>query len=323
MRCLKAIAPTVVALGGLLLSAACAPVVPATPRTSPQARPAGLVRPAAAPTQATPSAQSKALGTYYARVQADLLAQGLLRTDGGGPDTPYSSDDLLRNFEKIAFFDEYERGAGLRTSRGGPGRLRRWDRPVRFSVEFGASVPEAQRTSDRAEVQTYAARLARVTGHPISVSPDNANFFVLIMGEDDRAAAMPRVRQIVPNINPASLSILEDIPRSIHCLVIAFSGSDNDHIYRKAIALVRAEHPDLLRKSCLHEELAQGLGLANDSPQARPSIFNDDDEFALLTTHDEMLLKMLYDPRVSAGMSPDEARPILRQIASDLISGPS
>ena len=60
--------------------------------------------------------------------------------------------------------------------------------------------------------------------------------------------------------------------------------------------------------------MAQGLGLANDSPRARPSIFNDDDEFALLTTHDEMLLNMLYNPALRPGMGIDEARPILRRL---------
>jgi hypothetical protein len=59
------------------------------------------------------SAESRALAGYYARVQADLLTQGLLRTDGGGPDTPFDADIVARNFERIAFFDEYERGGGL------------------------------------------------------------------------------------------------------------------------------------------------------------------------------------------------------------------
>ncbi len=99
----------------------------------------------------------------------------------------------------------------------------------------------------------------------------------------------------------------------------AFSESGNDQNYTTAIALVRDEHPDLLRRSCVHEELAQGLGLANDSPQARPSIFNDDDEFALLTSQDELLLKMLYDPRLSQGMSAQDAAPIVREIAGELL----
>ncbi|MFK7755227.1 MAG: DUF2927 domain-containing protein, partial [Sedimentitalea sp.] len=73
-----------------------------------------------------------------------------------------------------------------------------------------------------------------------------------------------------------------------------------------------------VRLSCIHEEISQGLGLPNDSPAARPSIFNDDDEFALLTSHDEKLLSMLYDPRLSPGISADAARPIARQIALGL-----
>lgn len=267
---------------------------------------------------AQPSAQSRALKTYYARLQADLLAQGLLRSGGGGPDTPFTADLLARNFEAIAFFDEYERGAGLRASRAGAGVLRRWKEPVRVAVQFGPDVPAAQQSQDLATISNYVARLQRVTGHPMSMRGRDANFHVLIMSEDDRATMLARVRQIVPNINPASMQVIQNIPRSIHCLVLAFSDIRVDHNYAKAIAIIRAEHPDLLRKSCVHEEIAQGLGLANDSPAARPSIFNDDDEFALLTTHDEMLLKILYDRRLHAGISAEAARPIIRQIAREL-----
>lgn len=271
-----------------------------------------------------PSAQSRALRTYYSHLQADLLVQGLLRTDGGGPDTPFSADILARNFETIAFFDEYERGAGLRASRGGgAGVLRRWNGPVRVAVDFGASVPDDQKGRDLATVMHYVERLQRITGHPIAMRKQNANFHVLIMSEDDRAATVARVRQIVPNINPASLQIIQNIPRAIHCLVLAFSDKQADHNYARAIAIIRSEHPDLLRKSCVHEEIAQGLGLANDSPAARPSIFNDDDEFALLTTHDEMLLRILYDKRLQAGMSAETARPIVRQIAREVTGGSS
>lgn len=271
----------------------------------------------------TPSAASRALTRYYERMQTNLLTQGLLRTDGGGPDTPFTAEMLARNFEKIAFFDEYERGAGLRAASGGAGVLRRWKDPVRVGVEFGAFVPKDQRGRDRAVVLDYVQRLQRITGHPIMLRNQNVNFHVLIMSEDDRPALLTRVREIVPNINPASMQILQNIPRPIHCLVLAFSDAEVDHDYAKAIAIIRSEHPDLLRKSCVHEEVAQGLGLANDSPAARPSIFNDDDEFALLTTHDEMLLKMLYDRRLYAGISAEKARPIIRQMTTELTGGNS
>jgi hypothetical protein len=71
--------------------------------------------------------------------------------------------------------------------------------------------------------------------------------------------------------------------------------------------------------SCLHEEMAQALGLPNDSPTARPSIFNDDEEFALLTRHDELLLRILYDRRLQPGMTKKQAVPIVRQIAAELL----
>ena len=64
------------------------------------------------------------------------------------------------------------------------------------------------------------------------------------------------------------------------------------------------------------------MGLANDSPTARPSIFNDDEEFGLLTRHDELLLRMLYDPRLRTGMTIDEATPIVQTIAAELVGGP-
>ena len=79
-------------------------------------------------------------------------------------------------------------------------------------------------------------------------------------------------------------------------------------------------HP-LMRSSCLQEELVQALGLGNDHSDVRPSIFNDDEEFALMTRHDEYLLRILYDPRLKSGMTAEEAMPIVREIIADLRPG--
>jgi hypothetical protein len=145
---------------------------------------------------------------------------------------------------------------------------------------------------------------------------------ILIYTEDDRDLLAQRARQLVPGISNGALSVFRNLPRQIHCFVMAFSGGGLEtHVYQQAIVVIRAEHPDLLRASCVHEEMAQGLGLANDSPRARPSIFNDDDEFALLTRHDELLLKMLYDPRLMPGMTLDQARPIIARMAEELMGG--
>ncbi|MFV0514160.1 MAG: DUF2927 domain-containing protein [Jhaorihella sp.] len=274
--------------------------------------------PPARPIMAAPSGQSAELASYYRTVQSDLLTGGLLRTDGGGPDTPFDADDLVRDFEQIAFFDEYSRGGPAASG----GALGRWSGPVRIGLEFGASVPPEQRSRDAGDIRNYAARLARITGHPVAIAQGKANFHVFVAGEDDRDFVQRRLKQLVPNVSQAELALFRDLPRSFYCFVVAVSDQRNPNSYARAIALIRAEHPDLVRLSCIHEEIAQGLGLPNDSPEARPSIFNDDDEFALLTTHDEMLLKMLYDPRLKPGMTAAEARPVTRIIARELTGQP-
>jgi hypothetical protein len=287
-----------------------APVVPVQPEP-------------VAPVITEPSEASKALATYYLRLQNDLLTQGLLRGDGGGPDTPFTDTMLARNFVRIALFDEYVTDGDVLRPQATLSRLRRWEQPVRMTVEFGPSIPQDQRLEDRNTVSSFARRLARVSGLSINLSDTNPNFHVLVLNEDDRIGFENRLREIVPGIAQSSIRAVMELPREQLCIVIAFSEGGSAS-YSKAVALIRGEHPDLLRTSCFHEELAQGLGLANDSPQARPSIFNDDEEFGLLTTHDELLLKMLYDPRFEVGMTPAVAAPIARIIARELLdTGPS
>lgn len=267
-----------------------------------------------------PSARSLALARYYARFEASQRARGLMRTDGGGVDTPFDARMVRENFERIAFFDEYERGAGLRQARDTPVHLRRWAGPIRVSIEHGAWTSPETVAADRAEIADYVARLHEVTGHPMRLSETDPNYHVIFASIDETPDLARRIGEIVPNASPDALEIFADLSPNIHCLVIAFSNRPQDFAYTRAIAIIRAEHPPLMRRSCIHEEIAQGLGLANDSPRARPSIFNDDDEFALLTTHDEVLLALLYDPALRPGMTLEEARPVIRARVPALIA---
>jgi hypothetical protein len=84
------------------------------------------------------------------------------------------------------------------------------------------------------------------------------------------------------------------------------------------LVLIRAGLPDALLRSCIEEELTQSLGLPNDDARVRPSIFNDEKEFGVLTAHDELLLRVLYDPRLSPGMPPEIAMPVVRRIIAEL-----
>lgn len=310
-----------VGLCALLALAGCEtltpPPAPQTPVVAPQVRPDRVAPP--------PSAASAELAAYYTTVQSDLLERGLLRQDGGA-DIAFGPADLVRNFERIAFFDEYARGGGTpvvaRAADPAGVGLSRWAGPVQIGVEFGASVDPRRAARDAGQAAGYADRLARLTGHPITAGRGNPNFHVFVTGLDDREFLARRLRQLVPSLSPAELDLMVTPPRPIYCLVVAVSGARAPQTYTRAIALIRAEHPDLLRLSCIHEEIAQGLGLANDSASARPSIFNDDDEFALLTQQDELLLRLLYDPRLPLGITAEAARPIASQLAQELTGQP-
>ncbi len=291
-------------------------VSPAAPQARP---PVPEVVPAVAPER---SALSRDIGDYYARVETTMLRQGLLRIDNGGPDTPFNERQLAENFVRIALFEEYDSSGDRIVARQTASRLHRWDESIRMEVEFGATVDPAQASLDRRAITTYAARLGSLTGVDVTQVESGGNFNVFVVNEEERRALGPRLQQLIPGISASAIRTVTELPRSSYCLVFAFD-PQSDGTYERAVAVVRAEHPNLLRLSCFHEELAQAMGLANDSPAARPSIFNDDEEFALLTGHDEMLLRMLYDPRLKPGMTADVAAPIVTQIAAEMVGGNS
>ena len=284
-------------------------------------RPSSVALPAPAPAPLAPTPKSAAAFAYYAQVQAALTGEGLLRRDPGA-DVPFTADMLAENFLRIALFDEYRRDTGGFVQEQTESRLRRWEVPVRIAVRFGDSVPLDRQTADLADIARFVARLSAVTGHSITLDNTAPNYWIHIVSEDEREALGPKTRAVIPSLAPGDVAGITNMPRTTYCLVYALSEGYSG-AYTRAFAVIRAEHPDLLRLSCIHEEITQGLGLPNDSPRARPSIFNDDEEFAFLTAHDELLLRILYSPELRPGMSPAEARPIVFSLARRLLGGDS
>lgn len=272
-----------------------------------------------APPEPTP--KSAAAAAYYAQIQQALLREGMLRTDPGS-EIPVSADRLTENFLRIALYQEFTRGRGGISRAETASPLTRWRDPVRVAVRFGASVPIDKQATDRARIASFLARLSQITGHPIGLADAAPNFWVFIVSEDEREALGPDLQSLRIGIAPDVIQAVTQMGQTTYCSVFAISGSES-HLHRHAVAVIRAENPDLLRLSCFHEEIAQGLGLPNDSPRARPSIFNDDEEFALLTDQDELMLRILYSPELRPGMTEAEARPIVFSLARRLLGGES
>lgn len=244
---------------------------------------------------------------YYAQMEAALLARGYLRQESRKADAIITAAKLERSFHAIALSREY----------GGQSPLMRWEKPVSLKMTFGPSIPKAQRESDSRTVKRYVSRLASVTGHPIRMSQRSGTFEVLVATSTELRGLGSYLQRSYPGLDQRMLRKITRMPKSYLCMVVAFPNSDKSKGYTRALAIVRAEHSQRMRTACFHEEIAQGLGLPNDS-DARPSIFNDDEEFAVLTRHDELLLRMLYDDRLRSGMTARQAGPQVSAIAQAL-----
>lgn len=241
----------------------------------------------------------------YARYTEDLTRAGLMRTERTPPDAPFTDADLIRNFQRIAFgveaFDDQR--AGIRP-------LRRWQGPVTWNVI-------SPRPADIRMVTAMMARLAGLTGLELGRDPDRPQIVIFFIDSHTREDL---ARYLDTEEGPGA-RILARAMRVGDRVSPCHAGMAGDEIggtITAAYVIIKDETPGPLRRACVEEELAQVMGLTNDDPDVRPSVFNDDQEFALLTGHDAMLLRMLYHPAMRPGMTREEAGPLLPRVLSDL-----
>ncbi len=234
--------------------------------------------------------------------QSQMQLHGFLRTEADPPDVPYTNARLVENFRRIAFFTYPN------DERHVPKPLTKWQRPIRYVV-MGSR-------ADVAQVDGLMRRLAGLTGLAVErVAEAEANFVVLLLDEREQRAARHAFA------DAESRAFFDGFVSAIFdCGAIAHWSDDEPEI-SKALVYLHGDLGGLYRRLCFHEEISQSFGLFNDDPTVRPSIFNDDDEFALLTTHDEYLLRILYDPRLRPGMTPEEAMPLVVRIVEELRPG--
>ncbi|MEM6488066.1 MAG: DUF2927 domain-containing protein [Pseudomonadota bacterium] len=264
-------------------------------------------------------------GEAWQGYERTALALGKMRLDRQPPGLPVSRQALADNFRRIAFGIENDVLQVDDPIASEGGRLRRWRQPVRVRVtSLGA-----QAATHRAAVDDVLGRLAEATGHEIRVtqSDEPANLAVMFLRPQDYEPAARLLSQRPGGGWIANQVVRFGKARHTPCVGIFLhakppAGTGAQAARRPdeilfALALIRSGLPPRLARACVEEELAQAMGLPNDDPHVRPSVFNDDQEFALLTGHDEALLRILYDNRLSVGMTETEAM----EIVPDIIKG--
>lgn len=256
----------------------------------------------------------------YFRKGDDALRQaGKLRTDREARDVTYGNADLVEHFLRVAFGEEYtlEGARYVPLELQGDAPLKRWGAAIRFWVDT-----DGTRADDLA-VEEFAETLGRITQLTFAPARSRraANLVVNFLDDAGRRKVAARLRN-----DPEQSQMLElftawrETPEWPCASEFYYQPRDGSPPYQIefAVIYIRDELSGVSRQSCIEEEMSQALGLARDDPTVRPSIFNDDEEFALLTEHDQLLLRVLYDPRLVPGLTKVEALPIVQRIVGDL-----
>lgn len=248
----------------------------------------------------------------YTAESQRLEASGKLRTERLPPDVPFTVSDAIRNFSDIAFQYEFHFRDGAVVNERIEKPLKRWSGVVRYAL-----IGDAVTDNDRSEITRLTSRLGDLTGLWFQPVEGDHDLLISIAASAGRDAVAGFLEQRgLPEYRRRYDLWRDQQSWTCGATVSAARADRNALVY--AHVYLAGELPGIMRLSCLHEEIAQVLGLTNDSPAARPSIFNDDQEFATLTAHDELLLRALYDPRLRPGMTREQALPIARQIISEL-----
>lgn len=248
----------------------------------------------------------------YMRLTEDLLSRGHLRVDPAPKDAPFDAVGLARSFRDVTFNYEFHFDGDRIVNERIEKPLKRWRGVIRYKLTGDAHTP-----ADAAEIQALTKTIGKLTGLRFVRSEGAHDMMISIASPEGRNQISQDLGERKMHVYKERYDIWRRTPGWMCGATLSAATKDTARLVY-AHVFIGSEVTGLLRKACLQEEIVQSLGLTNDSDDARPSIFNDDQEFAVMTDHDAMLLRVLYDPRLSAGMAADQAMPIVRDILQEL-----
>jgi len=226
------------------------------------------------------------------------------------PDPRFSDERIIEDFVTIALGREYD------ADEARAGRLIRWTRPLRVT----ATGPRPDLWAQAFE--RHMRRLARITGHPIELRSDGEVDAIAIFVPRLTAQAVAAHATIYRRMFPDDVRYEAMIARIASGALNAVSLTSL-RVYRHysisaAVAFSPLVQGPRVVRQCIIEEMAQAMGLPNDSDDVQPSIFNDRSPDIELTSKDILLLRLLYHRALRPGMTTAEVRRAAPRALSDL-----
>lgn len=215
-----------------------------------------------------------------------------------------SQKENLKLIENQAEIIEYFKEVALGFEFGGPEITRKWNRDILILV--GGEENETLQN----ELNDIVEELNGL------ISDENVQLIITTDSLDHNFYVFFGPGKDYEEINPEAEGYTDD---NFGFFYVNTNISDN--IIRGSM-YVDTERPDPRRQlHLLREELTQSLGLAKDSDRYSDSIFNAD--YAVAVTEysevDKALIRLLYHPKMSAGLDSTEVDSVLKEIAGVLI----
>lgn len=207
-----------------------------------------------------------------------------------------SKNYIKKAFFEIAYKNEYQLGQT---------KLRRWQQPIRYRVDYfklDAPVDIVEML-----IQDHFQDLSKITGVDINKDDKNPNFRILLTRKEHYKSA----------IHLYTNTKIKNLDAQTNCLLHLKHNKQSELI--SVLVIIPVDHAMSygLLPACVIEELTQAMGLPNDSDWVIPSIANDKSVLDLLTGLDYLLLKILYDNRLHAGMGAKTSSPLVDKILID------
>jgi Protein of unknown function (DUF2927) len=112
----------------------------------------------------------------------------------------------------------------------------------------------------------------------------------------ERLYGSERAREIRTSLDPQCLS--------------GFRKNENFEIEHSDVILA-SDVSDFTFFDCAYEELLQALGPINDTGSVPWTMFNDQVQMGFFDVYDQYILNLLYDPRITPGMTVEEVKAVL------------
>ena len=186
-------------------------------------------------------------------------------------------------------------------------KLHKWQVPIWLKVVGQNSA------AYRETIEAHAETLAAVTGLEIALAPGVDYDRNMVIWFTRRRSLVHAGQKFEPDRERLAALVAAAVDG---CYSLTYRWDDDSIIF--AAVIVNNERTPAEIEHCLLEEMTKALGLSFADVNPLPSIFNREALPVALSPVDDILVRTLYDPRLTPGMAREEALARAREVIAEL-----